>query len=461
MRAPDIAAIIETKDQLVKDLLPGNVKHGVLIPLKTTLELRDSHSCGQALITRAPTKSASMVIGALQTLLPVGVVNGLSHLRRCAKPCDLPSHLKAHLMNDTPQSRQMHTGKAPWVYIMLGIESLFDIEDLFESLSKIENMGVEPFVASIPVPLLPPTSQVQAALWCSQFWPTVYRKTNPLGPHPSLVARSTDDIAVDAAIWMGLAHMVAAKARKAGLGLPIGACIIQRMDDGQTKLVALAADARWNRWGNSPPAGANGGGSCCSTTGNPIGHAVLRAISMVARKLVRAEKRVSTVDDDGGGDGGTETPVMKPQAAAAAAVAAMAASAAHRIPVEFDPFQDDPLLEEERLVFEADHPSPEGYLCHGLELYLTHEPCVMCAMSILHSRMGKVILAERMPLTGGICSEDRILDPSKHPGASDLTGGGHGLGLFWRRELNWSLLGWEWEPCDGLRPERLPPTTHA
>lgn len=63
MRAPDIAAIIETKDQLVKDLLPGNVKHGVLIPLKTTLELRDSHSCGQALITRAPTKSASMVIG--------------------------------------------------------------------------------------------------------------------------------------------------------------------------------------------------------------------------------------------------------------------------------------------------------------------------------------------------------------------------------------------------------------
>lgn len=67
MRAPDIAAVVETKDQLVKDLLPDNVKHGVLIPLKTTLELRDTHSCGQALITRAPTKSASMVIGYTPT----------------------------------------------------------------------------------------------------------------------------------------------------------------------------------------------------------------------------------------------------------------------------------------------------------------------------------------------------------------------------------------------------------
>ncbi|KAL8281831.1 hypothetical protein RB597_009513 [Gaeumannomyces tritici] len=458
MRAPDIAAVIETKDQLVKDLLPDKIDHGVLIPLKTTLELRDAHSCGQALITRAPTKSASAVIGTLQHLLPAEVVNGLPHLRRCAKPCDLPSHLKAHLMNDSPQSRQMHTGKAAWVYIMLGIESLFDMEELFDSLSKIENLGGEPFVATIPVPLLPPTSQVQAALWCSQFWPTVYRKTNPLGPHPSLVARSTDDISVDAAVWMGLAHMVAAKARKAGLGLPIGACIIQRMDDGQTKLIALAADARFNRWGNAP-AGVDGDG-CCSTTGNPIGHAVLRAISMVAKKLVRAERRGSPVDGDSDDD--AETPTVKPQAAAAAAAAAaMAASEMHRIPVEFDPFQDDPLLEEERLVFEADHPSPEGYLCHGLELYLTHEPCVMCAMSILHSRMGKVILAERMPLTGGICSEDRTLDPSRYPDMANFSDGGHGLGLFWRRELNWSLLGWEWEPCDGLRPEQLPPTTHA
>ncbi|KAL8366085.1 hypothetical protein RB595_004727 [Gaeumannomyces hyphopodioides] len=458
MRVPDIAAVIETKDRLVRDLLPDKVDHGVLIPLKTTLELRDAHSCGQALITRAPTKSASAVISTLQTLLPAEVVNGLSHLRRCAKPCDLPSHLKAHLMNDSPQSRQMHTGKAAWVYIMLGIESLFDMEELFDSLSRIDNMGGEPFVATIPVPLLPPTSQVQAALWCSQFWPTVYRKTNPLGPHPSLVARSTDDIAVDAAIWMGLAHMVAAKARKAGLGLPIGACIIQRMDDGQTKLVALAADARLNHWGNAPT-GAKGD-ACCSTTGNPIGHAVLRAISMVAKKLVRAERRASPVDGDSDDD--TEMPALKPQAAAAAAAAAaMAASEAHRIPVKFDPFQDDPLLEEERLVFEADHPSPEGYLCHGLELYLTHEPCVMCAMSILHSRMGKVILAERMPLTGGICSEDRALDTFKYPDMANFSSGGHGLGLFWRRELNWSLLGWEWEPCDGLKPEQLPPTTHA
>ena len=35
---------------------------GVLIPLKTTLELRDDHVEGQAFITRAPLKAANSVV---------------------------------------------------------------------------------------------------------------------------------------------------------------------------------------------------------------------------------------------------------------------------------------------------------------------------------------------------------------------------------------------------------------
>ena len=51
----------------------------------------------------------------------------------------------------------------------------------------------------------------------------------------------------------------------------------------------------------------------------------------------------------------------------------------------------------------------------------------MCAMAIVHSRFGKVVFKHRMPRTGGLCAD------------GDL-----GHGLFWRKELNWQLLGWEW-----------------
>ena len=159
-----------------------------------------------------------------------------------------------------------------------------------------------------------------------------------------------------------------------------------------------------------------------------MAHAALRAISMVAQKLVRAEDRsLSTAQ------------VM-----------------------EFEAFQDKPLLKEEKEVFETAHPCPDGYLCHDLELYMTHEPCTMCAMAILHSRMGRIVYRHRMPLTGGMSSEDRDHNLC---GASELCGhdpcgGGRGLGLHWRKELNWSMLGWEWE-TDDAESLTVDPHLHA
>lgn len=335
----------------------------------------------------------------------------MPHLRRCAKPSDLPAHLKLQVMNEDMQSRQIHTGKSNWIYIMLGPEAILSRDEIIQGLSAVEGMSDGVFLATIPVPSLPPTSQVQAAMWSSQFWPSVYRKNNPLGPHPSMVSRATDDISRDAPIWMDLAHQMANKAKEKGLGEPMGACIIQREADN-TRIVALAADARWHQHHST------------SDTGNPMAHSVLRAISQVAQKLVRAEER----EDTG------EPPIL-----------------------EFEAFQDKPLLEEEQSVFDLDHPNPDGYLCHGLELYLTHEPCVMCSMAILHSRMGKVIFCQRMPLTGGMTSETRGHD---EPQLAAL-GGGHGLGLFWRRELNWSLLAWEWEGSKCHHPHQVGVTVHA
>ncbi|PNP42041.1 hypothetical protein THARTR1_11213 [Trichoderma harzianum] len=61
-----------------------------------------------------------------------------------------------------------------------------------------------------------------------------------------MVARGTDDIKHDTAIWMALAHRVALQAKEAGIGEAMGAMIVQRSEYG-TELVGLAGDARYHQ----------------------------------------------------------------------------------------------------------------------------------------------------------------------------------------------------------------------
>ncbi|ORY64109.1 cytidine deaminase-like protein [Pseudomassariella vexata] len=418
--------VVETLDPVSRRLIPQSIDSGTLVPLKTTLELRDNLSVGLAYVTRAPTKLTNDVVNIVRAMVGDEAAKNLPHLRRCSKPNDLPPHLKNQFMNEGQSGRAIHVGKSQWLYILLGPKDDMDYQQIVQGLSAIDGIRDDIFVGLIPVPLLAPTSQVQANMWSQQFWQTVYRKNNPLGPHPSNICRTTGVVSRDANIWMSLAHQVAKKAHKAGLGEPIGAVIIKRTipstkpetEQKETvEVVALAGDARWYRQEK------------IGRTGNPMAHAALRAISMVAQKLVRAEKR--------------EPAASKPI-------------------LEFEAFQDKPLLSDEQLVFETEHPSPDGYLCHELELYMTHEPCTMCAMAILHSRMGRIVFRHRMPLTGGMGSEDRGHDicGAHEPCPQGPCGGGQGLGLHWRKELNWSMLGWEWE-TDETERLTVDPHLHA
>lgn len=50
------------ENDLVRDLVPTHLSRGVLIPLKTTLEVRQDHTLVQAYITRAPTRAANDVM---------------------------------------------------------------------------------------------------------------------------------------------------------------------------------------------------------------------------------------------------------------------------------------------------------------------------------------------------------------------------------------------------------------
>ena len=148
-----------------------------------------------------------------------------------------------------------------------------------------------------------------------------------------------------------------------------------------------------------------------------MAHATLRAIAMVAQK-----RRTLAQQDEGTASTRTEsTDVGQPFLA-----------------TDAEPFSSNAINElEERYVSASNNLSRNGYLCLDLEIYLTHEPCVMCAMAILHSRFSRVIFGKRMVRSGALCAEDASL----------------GHGLFWRDQLNWKFLAWQWQPASHLEDD--------
>lgn len=64
-----------------------------------------------------------------------------------------------------------------------------------------------------------------------------------------------------------------------------------------------------------------------------------------------------------------------------------------------------------------------NYLCHDLLVYTTFEPCVMCSMALVHSRIRQLVYLQKIPPTGGIESSYYI---------GDMEG------------LNWKFNIWKW-----------------
>lgn len=52
----------------------------------------------------------------------------------------------------------------------------------------------------------------------------------------------------------------------------------------------------------------------------------------------------------------------------------------------------------------SENPSVEddGYLCLNFDVYTTHEPCSMCAMALIHSRIKRCIFVKEMKNTGAL-----------------------------------------------------------
>ena len=200
---------------------------------------------------------------------------------------------------------------------------------------------------------------------------------------------------------MSLARRAGKEVSLAAKGEPIGAVIVDRSGGEGAFVVATAGDARWHCIEKAEEQGS----------GNVTAHAVMRAIGMVARKR--------------------RTPLHK-------------GLAGEPDLEQSDLELDRPLTPLEMDVYTTSTVARDGYLCLDLELYVTHEPCVMCSMAILHSRFSKVIFGQRMLRTGGLTAEpqnDCDSDIKNHEQ-------GLGYGLFWRQELNWRYLAWQWVADD-------------
>lgn len=280
-------------------------------------------------------------------------------------------------------------------------------------------------VSTIPVPQYPPVSAHQAQEWSQSHWPTVYRKHNPFGPQLSTVKNAEASMSPKLGLWMELALMAGVNAKERGMGEQIGAVVVEK-----GSLVAVAGDGRWA--GNDRINATDRMDTKVRGCGNPMAHASMRAIGIVARKRRDVlARQFSSVSDEGAGQ----------QAAADTAQKA-------------NHFLDKPTTALEKDVYMGDSIRGGGYLCLDMDIYITHEPCVMCSMAILHSRFGKVVYGQRMVATGGLCAEAEQLDASSCERRL-------GHGLFWRPELNWRLLAWSWEDKDKDSYKAVGKDTHA
>ena len=339
----------------------------------------------------------------------------LQHLRRFVKPENLPPHFdaanqtKIYLTDQNTAKDINPKQKKDTLYFLVCATSALSVEDVSTRLSVCCQLA--PLLRTTKVPLLPPVSAEQAEKWSFDYWPTIYKHTNPFGPHPSIVASAEKQMNQEAGYYMGLARSAGAAVVSALKGRNIGAVVVDRNNPQDPKVIALAGDARWNMTSASRE----------SDSGNVLGHAVMRVIGLVARKRQKLSDALS------GGVAEETSPTA---------------------------FADEPLTEFERSVDESATLQPGGYLCLDLELYLSHEPCVMCSMAILHSRFGRVVFEEGMPKTGGLSAEQE----KTHAEAQTYA---MGYGLFWRPELNWKLLAWQWLSDENLCPTPISPDVHA
>ncbi|WP_269473242.1 tRNA adenosine(34) deaminase TadA [Kineobactrum salinum] len=70
----------------------------------------------------------------------------------------------------------------------------------------------------------------------------------------------------------------------------------------------------------------------------------------------------------------------------------------------------DPSAHAEIVALRAAAVRADNYRLPGAILYVTLEPCTMCAGALVHARIAQLVFAAREPRAGVVCSTDALLD---------------------------------------------------
>ena len=85
--------------------------------------------------------------------------------------------------------------------------------------------------------------------------------------------------------------------------------------------------------------------------------------------------------------------------------------------------EEDPSAHAEILAMRAAGQRLHNYRLTGATLYVTLEPCIMCAGAIVQARLARVVYGADDPKNGGILSLYNILDDSRLNHSVEVTGG--------------------------------------
>ncbi|KAF9899752.1 adenosine deaminase, tRNA-specific 3 [Linnemannia zychae] len=270
--------------------------------------------------------------------------------------------------------------------IVLCQESALSTQDLDQQLQLAGlNSIVTPRVHGVPK--YPPLTRDQFELW-KAAWPTTFREDT--NRHPEISDK-------DEAVIMEHIQSVwnySAEATSKG-ELPIVAMIVDPLT--QTVLAA-AHDTR-------------------TSTGHILNHAVMNCVAAVAKRerdnceSHSAGHRHPHSHDLGDHPANSTSPATGTEAGAEPTILPVCGEKRKKNALgedELSTSATSPLSTEGRVGDDEIKRAKKAYLCTGYDVFLTHEPCVMCSMALVHSRVGRVFYTVPMASSGGLGSQHKI-----------------------------------------------------
>mmetsp|Transcript_323 Transcript_323/g.491 ORF Transcript_323/g.491 Transcript_323/m.491 type:complete len:358 (+) Transcript_323:80-1153(+) len=220
-------------------------------------------------------------------------------------------------------------------------------DDARESLKELSENSM-----TVKVPKFPPTSDEELTEW-SKHWPISYRprpKSPPFEPD--------EDVRKQMCAFMRAAIEEGRRGKQKGY-LPIG-CVV--VDPSSGEIVGAAHDQSCS---STRPPSAEGQVGDTSTTScsqkepqtHPLQHAVMICVGQVADRDLKT------------------WPAAAKEAKPSSTCSSAAAESSRK---------------RDRKDTVKANANSKPYLCTGFDMYVTHEPCVMCGMAALHSRIGRV-----------------------------------------------------------------------